>query len=140
MKIMIFLGIFKHVIKNHDSKQKSTSAIDWPEYLVTLDKKTFKNFIQKYPLSAVDFWASWCAPCKAMSPRLRRLSNIYKGKVAFGKLDIQENQDITKRYKIIGIPQLIFFRNGKKIANITGSRSIGYIKNVIEELLKKRDN
>jgi len=136
---MISLRIFKHIIKNHDSKQKNASTIDWPEHLVTLDEKTFENFIQKYPLSAVDFWASWCVPCKVMSPRIRRLSNIYKGKIAFGKFDIQENQNIVNQYKIMGIPQLIFFRKGKKITNITGTKSIGYIKNIIEELLEKKD-
>jgi thioredoxin 1 len=72
-----------------------------------------------------------------MAPRLRRLSKIYKGKVAFGKLDIQNNQDIARQYKIIGIPHLVFFKNGKKISSITGVKSIGDLKDTIDALLKK---
>jgi len=121
----------------HGSNQSANSVKEWPDHILTLEKNNFKEFIQKYPLSIVDFWAPWCAPCKVMGPRLRRLSKIYKGKVAFGKLDTQTNQEIAKQYKIIGIPHLVFFENGKKIATITGLRSIGSIKNVIDDLLKK---
>ena len=85
----------------------------------------------------VDFWASWCAPCRVIAPRIRRLSKIYKGKVAFGKLDTQKNQDIAKQYKIMGIPHLAFFSYGKKISSMTGVKSVGDIKNVIDDLLKK---
>jgi len=120
-----------------DSNQKAISVKEWPDHVLTLDSNNFNEFIQKYKLSTVDFWASWCAPCRAMAPRLRRLSKLYRGKVAFGKLDTQKNQDIAKQYKIISIPHLMFFRNGKKVNSITGVKSVGYIKNLIEDLLKK---
>ena len=136
---MIFLGIFKYKKENRNSEQKIPSAVEWPDHVVILDGKKFEDFIQKYALSVIDFWAPWCGPCKAMAPRLRRLSNIYKGKLAVGKLDTQKNQDIAKKYKIMGIPHLIFFKYGKKVTSITGVRSVGYIKNVIEDLLEKRD-
>ena len=136
---MIFLGIFKYKKENRNSEQKIPSAVEWPDHVVILDGKKFEEFIQKYALSVIDFWAPWCGPCKAMAPRLRRLSNIYKGKLAVGKLDTQKNQDIAKQYKIMGIPHLIFFKYGKKVTSITGVRSVGYIKNVIEDLLEKRD-
>ena len=137
MDIMIVLGIFKHKKKKYDSKQEIPSAIEWPDHVVNLDEKNFEEFIQKYPLSVIDFWAPWCAPCKAMVPRLRRLSNIYKGKVAFGKLNTQNNQDLAKKYKITGIPHLAFFRYGKKISSMTGLKSVGDIKDVIEDILKR---
>jgi thioredoxin 1 len=124
---------------NHESNQKSHTIEEWPNHVVTLDGGNFKKFIDKYPLSVVDFWAPWCTPCRAMTPRLRRLSKIFKGKVAFGKLDTQKNQDIAKQYKIIGIPYLIFFKYGKKVTSITGVKSVGDIKNVIEHLLDKID-
>ena len=121
----------------YDSNQKIHSVKEWPDHVLTLEGNNFNKFIERYPLSMVDFWAPWCAPCKTMAPRFRRLAKIYKGKVAFGKLDTQKNQDIAKQYKIMGIPHLIFFRNGKKVTSITGVRSVGYIKNVIENLLEK---
>jgi len=136
---MIFIGLFKREQKVCDSNHKALQANNWPDYVLNLDGKNFIKFVEKYPLSIVDFWAPWCAPCRAMAPRLRRLSKIYKGKVAIGKLDTQKNQDIAKQYKIMGIPHLIFFRYGKKVTSITGVKSVGYIKNVIEDLLERRD-
>ena len=120
-----------------NSNQKSHSVKEWPDHVLTLEGNNFNKFIEKYPLSMVDFWAPWCAPCKAMAPRLRRLSKIYKGKVAFGKLDIQKNKDIVKQYKITGIPHLAFFSYGKKITSITGLKSVGEIKDIIDDLYKK---
>jgi len=121
----------------YNSNQKVHSVKEWPYHVITLEGSNFNKFIEKYPLSAVDFWAPWCAPCKVMGPRLRRLSKIYKGKLAIGKIDIQKNQDVAKQYKIMGIPHLIFFKFGKKVTSITGVRSVSYIKNVIEDLLDK---
>jgi len=134
---MVFLGIFDFNKKRKISDKQSLSDDQWPDYVVTLEEKNIKEFIKKYPLSIVDFWASWCAPCRAMAPRLRRLSKIYKGEVAFGKIDIQKNQDIARQYKISGIPHLVFFKNGKKISSLTGVKSVGDIKDVIDVLLKK---
>ena len=131
------MRIFKLKKEKSRSKQKESSPVEWPMYVVELDENDFEGFIEKYPLSIVDFWAPWCAPCKAMAPRLRRLSNIYKGKVAFGKINTQDNQKIAKKYKVFGIPHLILFRYGEKISIITGLKSVGGIKEVIDKILKK---
>jgi len=131
---MIGSSFFK---RKKDYKKDSLPNREWPDHIVTLEEKTFNDFIEKYPFSIVDFWAPWCIPCKSMSPRLRRLSKIYKGKVAFGKLDTQKNQDIAKKYKIMGIPHLVLFNYGKKLTSITGLKSVGNIKDTIDELLKK---
>ena len=131
------MKLFKNKKEKNNSESKFISKIEWPDHIIHLNKTNFEEFINKYPLSIVDFWAPWCAPCKSMSPRLRRVSNIYKGTIAFGKLNTQENQDIAKKYKIMGIPHLIFFKNGKKISTITGLKSVGDIKELIEEILKK---
>ena len=131
------MGLFNKKKKNQESIQKTKTSVDWPDHIITLDEKTFKDFINKYPLSIVDFWAPWCAPCKAMAPRLRRLSNLYKGKIAFGKINIQKHKKVSEKYKIIGIPQLIFFSYGQKIYGINGLKSVGNIKDSIEEIIKK---
>lgn len=132
---MVFLGMFR--LWKRGSDQRTPSVNDWPDYVVTLEGKNFNEFIQRYPLSLVDFWAPWCAPCKVIAPRIRRLSKIYKGKVAFGRLNTQKNEDVAKQYHIMGIPHLAFFRYGKKITSITGVRSVGDIKDTIDDLLKK---
>ena len=123
--------------KKSDTNQKNNLTIDWPDHVINLDENNFEEFIKKYPLSVIDFWAPWCAPCKAMAPRLRRLSNIYKGKLAFGKINTQDNSKIAKKFNISSIPHLGFFRYGKKISSSTGLKSVGDIKNIINELIKK---
>ena len=132
---MVFLGMFR--LWKRGSNRRAPSVNDWPDYVVTLEGKSFNKLIQRYPLSLVDFWAPWCAPCKVIAPRIRRLSKIYKGKVAFGRLNIQKNEDVAKQYHIMGIPHLAFFRYGRKISSITGVRSIGDMKDTIDDLLKK---
>jgi thioredoxin 1 len=123
--------------KKSDTNQKNNLTIDWPDHVINLDENNFEEFIKKYPLSVIDFWAPWCAPCKAMAPRLRRLSNIYKGKLAFGKINTQDNSKIAKKFNISSIPHLGFFRYGKKISSSTGLKSVGDIKDIINELIKK---
>jgi len=134
---MVDLGFLK---RKKDSAKKPLQSKEWPDHVVTLEGENFNNFIEKYPLSIVDFWAPWCAPCRTMSPRLRRLSKIYKGKVAFGKLDTQKNHNIAKKHKIIGIPHFGFFSYGKKVAEMTGAKSVGDIKDTIDDLLKKSEH
>jgi thioredoxin 1 len=137
MDSMVVLGLLNRKKEKRDPDLNDLSTSEWPDYVITLDGKNFSDFIQKYPLSVVDFWALWCAPCRTMAPRLRRLSKIYKGKVALGKLDTQANEDIAKKYKIMGIPHLMFFRYGKKVSTVTGVRSVGDLKDIIDDLLKK---
>jgi len=109
---------------------------NWPDYVVTLDEKSFDTFIQRYPFVVVDFWASWCGPCKAMAPKLRRLSKLYKNQVAFGKLDVQQYKNIAERYHVRGIPYLVFFQHGKSSFTVTGVRSLGKLKDAIDDFLK----
>lgn len=136
---MIYKGFFKRKDDKSYLDLKVHSNKEWPDYVVSLEGNNFNNFIEKFPLSLVDFWAPWCAPCRIIAPRIRRLSKIYKGKVAFGKLDTQKNQEIAKQYNIMGIPYLAFFSYGKKISSMIGVKSVGEIKNVIDDILKKRN-
>jgi len=134
---MILFGFFKSKEKDAFLKKQVLSAKEWPNHVITLDSVKFNEFINKYPLSMVDFWAPWCTPCTKMAPRLRRLSKIYFGTVVFGKLNTQSNQNIARQYKITGIPHFGFFSYGKKIACMSGIKSVGEIKAIIDDLLNK---
>ena len=131
----MFLWLFRR--EKSDSNFKTPSSDEWPEFVVSLEKKNFDDFINKYPLCVVDVWAPWCSPCRVMGPRLRRLSKVYKGQVAFGKLNTQNHKDLAKKYHVMSIPYLVFFSFGKKVGELTGVRSVGYIKETIDDLLKR---
>jgi len=81
----------------------------------------------------VDFWATWCAPCRAIAPSVEELAKTYDGKVKVGKLNIDEQQGVAQQYGIRSIPTLLVFKGGKVVGQIVGAVP----KNKIEDALKK---
>lgn len=71
-------------------------------------------------LVLVDFWASWCAPCKMMDPVLEQLETDYGDRIKFGKLNVEDNQELAMNYKVMSIPSLVLFRDGKAVEKVTG--------------------
>jgi len=69
----------------------------------------------------VDFWASWCGPCRQIAPSIEELAKTYKGKVKVGKLNVDENEKVAQNYKILSIPTLLFFKNGQLSGTIVGA-------------------
>jgi thioredoxin 1 len=69
----------------------------------------------------IDFWAVWCGPCRMVAPIVEELANEYEGKVKFGKLDVDENQQTTIKYGVRSIPTLLIFKNGKLMDTIIGA-------------------
>lgn len=71
----------------------------------------------------VDYWAEWCGPCKAIAPVLDELAKEYQGKVKIAKVNVDENQEIPKKFGIRGIPTLMLFKNGNVEAQKVGALS-----------------
>jgi thioredoxin 1 len=71
----------------------------------------------------VDYWAEWCGPCKAIAPVLDEVARAYAGKLKVAKLNVDENQEVPKRYGIRGIPTLMLFKNGNIEATKVGMLS-----------------
>lgn len=71
----------------------------------------------------VDFFATWCGPCKMMAPVVENLAKEYDGKVKVGKLDVDENEDIAARYGVMTIPTIILFKNGQILNKTVGVQS-----------------
>jgi len=69
----------------------------------------------------VDFWATWCAPCKAISPLVDAVADEYAGKVKVGKVNVDENQATPGKYGVRGIPTIILFKDGAVIDQIVGA-------------------
>jgi len=88
---------------------------------VELNDRTFEEFVRKHPLVVVDLWAPWCAPCRIVSPIIEELARDYAGKIAFGKLNVDENQFTAMQYGVMSIPTLLIFKDGKLVDRIVGA-------------------
>lgn len=83
----------------------------------------------------VDYWAEWCGPCKMIDPILHELSDEYGDRLKIAKLNIDENQQVTSRYKIRGIPTLMIFENGEHQATKVGALTKSALKAFVEETI-----
>ncbi|MCS6769062.1 MAG: thioredoxin, partial [Candidatus Caldarchaeum sp.] len=81
----------------------------------------FNQFVSTHDFVVVDFWAEWCAPCRAIAPVVKELAKQYAGKVVFGKLNVDENPKTAAEYGIMSIPTLIFFKKGKPVDMVIGA-------------------
>ena len=88
-----------------------------------LTKKEFDSFTTK-GLVLVDFFADWCMPCLMMAPVIDELSEKFRGKIKFAKMNIDENSVLAQKYKIMSIPNFILFQDGKKIDQFVGAMSV----------------
>ena len=84
----------------------------------------------------IDFWATWCGPCKAMGPAVDAMAEEYDGRVVIGKYNIDEESDLAMKYRVMAIPTLLFFKDGKKTdIRLAGLQTKEVLKAKIEELL-----
>lgn len=85
-----------------------------------LGERDFSDFIERYPVVAVEFWASWCAPCKAMRPAIRDLAEAYRGRVAIGKVNIERHRGLAEDCGVMSIPHMVYFSFGRKVGESHG--------------------
>jgi thioredoxin 1 len=83
----------------------------------------------------VDFWASWCGPCRMLAPVTEKLSEEYANRVIFCKLNVDENRQSAAKYQVMSIPLLLFFKDGKQVDSVLGAVPEGEIRPKLEALL-----
>ena len=71
----------------------------------------------------VDFWASWCGPCKMLAPTIEEIADELDGKIAVGKVDVDENRELAVKYGVMSIPTVIYFKNGEEVTRLIGVQS-----------------
>lgn len=102
--------------------------------IIAVDKNTFqKEVLNSEKLVLVDFWASWCNPCRMVSPIINQIANEHKDDLKVVKVNVDENDDIATKYEIISIPSILLFKGGEKIDGIIGARP----KQMYEKMIKE---
>jgi thioredoxin 1 len=99
--------------------------------------QSFEGEVLKSDLpTEVDFWAPWCGPCRMVSPIYDKLAEEYEGRFKFCKINVDENQDIARKYQIMSIPMQMFFINGEKVDEILGAVPEHTIRTMVDGLLE----
>src|ERR687886_1665183 len=107
---------------------------------IILTDSNFASEVRKYPLLIVDFWAPWCGPCRMVSPIIEQLAREYSGRVAFGKVNVDENQRIAALFGIQSIPTLMIFKAGKAVDVIIGAMPKAQIEMKLKQQLSSNGN
>lgn len=102
--------------------------------LLHLNDANFDEIVKTSPAIIVDFWATWCGPCRALGPHIEKMAADYAGKIKVAKCDIESAQTVAAKWRIQSIPAVIAFRNGVEIARVVGNYP-AKIKEMAESLL-----
>ena len=106
------------------------------EKIETLTDATFDENVKSSEVPVlVDFWAEWCGPCKMISPVLEEIAQEHEGKIRIGKLNIDDNLDVTRRFEVLSIPTLILFKDGEEQARLIGAKPKGQLLEEISAYL-----
>ncbi len=102
--------------------------------LVTITDDNFQTEVLGSDVPVlVDFWATWCGPCRAIAPSIEELAKEYKGRVKIGKMDIDAHPGVPQKYSIMSIPTLILFKGGQVADQVIGAVP----KNKLDAMIKK---
>lgn len=104
------------------------------EKVLTINDKSFEFEVIKSTIPVlVDFWATWCAPCKAVAPIVDEMAETFSGKLKVAKINVDENPSTPGKYGVRGIPTLILFKNGEVVDRVVGAVPKNQIKGLIEK-------
>jgi thioredoxin 1 len=103
--------------------------------LRTTDKDFESTVIKSDVPVLVDFWASWCTPCKMSDPIIKELAREYNGKVKIAKINVDQNPKTAAKYKIMGVPTYILFHSGDEIERKVGAQSKDQLMKIVDPLL-----
>jgi thioredoxin 1 len=114
-------------------KMKNTPLVEDHERVLTLTDKNFQQQT-KNKVVLVDFWASWCAPCRMMAPVLNDVASELKGNSHVGKVDIQQYQSLAQKFQVRNIPTLVLLKNGVEVNRFVGVKNKEFLLNQMNKV------
>ena len=102
---------------------------------VTITSENFESIKTGDLPVVVDFWATWCGPCRMIAPIISKLAEKYDGKITVGQCDVEENDDLAAEFGIRNIPTILFFKNGEVVDKIVGAQSEAKLDEKFQTLL-----
>jgi thioredoxin 1 len=103
---------------------------------MTITKANFKKEVADSDKPVLlDFWASWCAPCRMLSPSIDQLSQQYADRVVVGKVNIDEERELAERFGVMSIPSVFVIKNGKVVESLVGVRPKKFYEDVLDKAI-----
>ena len=102
---------------------------------VTITTENFESLKNGEQPLVVDFWATWCGPCRMVGPVISELAQEYDGRIVVGKCDVEENEELSMEFGIRNIPTILFFKGGQVVDKIVGAQAKARIQEKFESLL-----
>ena len=102
---------------------------------VTITSENFESLKNGAQPLVVDFWATWCGPCRMVGPVISELAQEYDGRIVVGKCDVEENEELSMEFGIRNIPTILFFKGGQIVDKIVGAQAKARIQEKFEALL-----
>ncbi len=131
--VLLFLALFIGYMVFAYRKIKNTPEVENSKNISNLTDTNFKSSIGK-GIVLVDFWASWCMPCKMMAPVLNDLADEVSEIAKVAKVDVETNRNTAAAYSIRNIPTLILFKDGKEINRFVGAKTKAFLQNEINKV------
>jgi thioredoxin 1 len=102
---------------------------------VTITSENFESLKNGEKPLVVDFWATWCGPCRMVGPVISELAEQFDGKITVGKCDVEENEELAVEFGIRNIPTILFFKNGQVVDKMVGAQPKAKIEEKFQSLL-----
>ena len=102
---------------------------------VKITSENFQSLKNGQQPLVVDFWATWCGPCRMVAPVIEELAKEYDGKITVGKCDVEENEDLAAEFGIRNIPTILFFKGGEVVDKLVGAQGKAKLDEKFKSLL-----